>query len=208
MAVFPVLGTGKVVNGECSRSCPSDGTFDSQQVFAHCNSEVSHFTPVFTPRITNNPILFFRFIIHAPSYNTNNMIGTCRMRIIVKNTTTVSHDWFSINSCCNRTTCEYLSLNGIGIFGCSAIFSNCGIREYCNFAALTTHTSKCITGTADIICLTGCINMLTESIGGFTGACHIGLAGIIRNVTPLLNEFVGSGMVSTMTATCHFGTTI
>jgi hypothetical protein len=56
VAILPVLVTGKVMNGKFTGRRPSDLQFDPERIMSRQNTEVSHFSPVLSPGIPNDPV--------------------------------------------------------------------------------------------------------------------------------------------------------
>mmetsp|Transcript_14570 Transcript_14570/g.33663 ORF Transcript_14570/g.33663 Transcript_14570/m.33663 type:complete len:204 (+) Transcript_14570:501-1112(+) len=89
-----------------------------------------------------------------------------------------------------------------------AIFCNCGIGKVVNLTAFPPHSTKCVTGAANVVGLAGGVHVSTKALIGIRRAGHVGHAGIVGNESIVLDEFVGGRVVSTVARTRHFGPAI
>ena len=58
-AIFPVLGAGEVLLGPRTGSRPCDLTLNAKNVVAHLHTDISQFSPVLTPGVSNDPVSMF-----------------------------------------------------------------------------------------------------------------------------------------------------
>jgi len=103
-AVLSILAARKVMHGERPRCRPSNFAFNAQQVFASFNAHVAHFTPVLSPRVADNPVLFAALSIRAPTNNRHNVVGALAVRVISEDAATVCNNRLSVNGGCHWTT--------------------------------------------------------------------------------------------------------
>ena len=58
-AIFPVLGAREVLLGPRTGSRPRDLTLNAKNVVAHLHTDISQFSPVLTPGVSNDPVSMF-----------------------------------------------------------------------------------------------------------------------------------------------------
>jgi hypothetical protein len=72
-----------------ARSGPGNIRFHPKHVLTSGNFGESHLSPVFTPTVTNDPVILASFIVLAESNNRDNVIGARRGFIVVDDTSFV-----------------------------------------------------------------------------------------------------------------------
>ena len=70
--------------------------FSSHLITSHHYFYKSHFTPVFSPTISDNPIFFIEFFIKSPPNNTNNMVNFSTYKRYIKNSSLIIKDLFAL----------------------------------------------------------------------------------------------------------------
>lgn len=80
------------------------------------------------------------------------------------------------------------------------VFGNGGIGEIVNLGTRSAHSAKGIAGLANVGGLARRVNQTTETFRGIDGASNIGLTRIVRDIASLLDEFIGTGVIATVTA--------
>lgn len=74
-AVASVFVAREIKLGESFRSSPGTIAFNSYKIFSHLNFEESQVTPVLSPGVSDDPILFLEGFIESPSNNTDNVVN-------------------------------------------------------------------------------------------------------------------------------------
>mmetsp|Transcript_15382 Transcript_15382/g.21037 ORF Transcript_15382/g.21037 Transcript_15382/m.21037 type:complete len:218 (-) Transcript_15382:446-1099(-) len=205
--ILSIFITGKVRHSKLSKSCPSNGTFNTKNIITHRNPNVTHFTPVLSPRVTNDPVLT-NFFVHSPSYNRNNVIYTPSSLLVSKDTTLVIINRGCVNSSSNWTTVENLRLDSMNILMNNPIFRNSRIREHINLRTSPTITRKSITSPASISSRTSSIHMLTKSFRRFRRTSRVNLTSFIRHVPRILDKLIHTRVISAVTRSSHIATAI
>jgi len=91
-----------------------------------------------------------------------------------------------------------------------SVLSDRGVGEDINLGAEATLFTEGITGFADVDGLAGVVvaGALAVTFGGLCAACFVNLAGFIRNVTRLLDEFIDTSVGTTVATTGNLGGTV
>mmetsp|Transcript_12128 Transcript_12128/g.25678 ORF Transcript_12128/g.25678 Transcript_12128/m.25678 type:complete len:367 (-) Transcript_12128:150-1250(-) len=210
-AVGAIFVTGIISGREFSRNGKCNFALDSEQILSHFQSHVSHFTPVLTPAVADNPVLCSAVGIGSPSHDGDDVVGRFRVTFFAVDPTSVFHDGFRIDCCGNRTTCVDLGhdfvnrcLLVVGVVIDEPVLGYGGIGKVIQGHTLASHASKGVAGLAGVQSGAGGVDFSAEPIGGLGAAGNVGGAGVVRHVSGLLNEFIGAGVVSTVARSGHF----
>mmetsp|Transcript_17021 Transcript_17021/g.39084 ORF Transcript_17021/g.39084 Transcript_17021/m.39084 type:complete len:262 (-) Transcript_17021:437-1222(-) len=207
VAVGTVLVAGKVANGELSGRGPGDFHFDAQGVVPGENAEVSHFSPVLSPGISDNPIDIARFVVGFPPNDAHNVVHQHVPDLgVVYATAGVLDDGFRVDSGGNGTPGVDLALDlvddagGICQVAVGSVFGDRCVRHHIDFCALATHSTKGITGLAGIGFRTRSIDVRTKAFGRLRTAGKVWLARVVGDHAAVLNEFVNTRVASAVAA--------
>mmetsp|Transcript_13454 Transcript_13454/g.16717 ORF Transcript_13454/g.16717 Transcript_13454/m.16717 type:complete len:223 (-) Transcript_13454:769-1437(-) len=206
-AVLSVLKAWKVDFRELSRSGPNTTVFQSKLIFTHFNPEVSHFSPVLSPAVANDPVFISSGLILTPSHDGNDMINHSRLHRHIQDTTVVVYNLICIHTASHWPT----SVNFFHDIFCTinfSIFSNRSVREGSNATAKPSHRGKGRTSTAGVHVRAFVVSMRTISFFTLSRAGFVLQTGIIRNESSFLDELVRRTMTSTMARSSHFGTAV
>jgi len=194
-AIVPILVTREVMDGEGSWSSPSDGRFNAENIFGHFNAAITHFAPVFSPGVSDDPERSSGIFVFAPTYNGNDMVGEpMKESMIFDDATLVMNQRVGVDGCGNGSSGEYLGLDGVYIMTVSAVLLDGGIGEGGNPNAL----SASCTGAASIDGGTGGIHVPAKPFKRVVRAGHVGDACLIGHKTSLFDELVHPSMAASI----------
>mmetsp|Transcript_25033 Transcript_25033/g.42633 ORF Transcript_25033/g.42633 Transcript_25033/m.42633 type:complete len:223 (+) Transcript_25033:171-839(+) len=137
------------------------------------------------------------------------MIGGLAVGGIGIDSSSIVHNRIRVDGRSNGSTSIDFRHNGMCVPGCDhSIFDHSSIGECINLRTRTTHARKGVAGAADIVGMAGGVDIGAESFVGVIGASHVGHAGIVGDVSLLLDEFKDGGVVSSVARSCHCGSAI
>jgi len=201
-AVGTVLVTRVIGGSEFSWNRPGDFSLDSEQVLAHLQSHVTHFTPVFTPAVADNPVLASGVGIGSPAGNGNNVVALFRMTLFGKDTAGVLDNGLGVDGSGNGSPGIKLGhdlvhggLLVVRIVIDESVLGNGGVGEVVEGHALAAHSSKGVAGLANVFRRAGGVDLGAETLGRFRRAGHVRGARVVRDVSGLLDEFVRASVL-------------
>mmetsp|Transcript_4977 Transcript_4977/g.11553 ORF Transcript_4977/g.11553 Transcript_4977/m.11553 type:complete len:407 (+) Transcript_4977:157-1377(+) len=202
-AVGTILVTRVISGSKFTRNGPGNFTLDTEQILAHFQPHVPHFSPVLTPAVANNPVLRLGLLVRAPTHDGHDVVGVFRVSRFGKDPTGVFDDGFRVNGGRHRTPRVNLGhdlvhrvLLVVGIVIDEAVLGYGGVGEVVQGHALAAHSPKGVAGLAGVFCGAGGIDLGAESLGGFGRAGQVRGAGVVGDVSGGLDELVGAGVVS------------
>jgi len=201
-AVRSVLVTGVISGGEFSGNRKSDFALDAQQILSHLQSHVSHFAPILAPAVANDPVLRSGLAVAPPSNNGNDVIRLLGIPFLGVDATGVFDNGFRVDGGRHGTTgvdFRHDAVNGSVHIGFvvvdEPVLGNGGVGKVFEGNALAAHPSKGIAGLAGVLGGAGGIDLAAKSLGGFRAARQVRGAGIVRDVSGLLNKLVRAGVL-------------
>mmetsp|Transcript_19087 Transcript_19087/g.36185 ORF Transcript_19087/g.36185 Transcript_19087/m.36185 type:complete len:235 (+) Transcript_19087:58-762(+) len=174
-ALFSIFGTRDILDSELPGCDPSDVIFEAEHVLAHNYTCETHFSPVFSPRIANNPIRLATILIHPISGNGDNMIRLSRGTVIIQNTSLVIAEGIGVDGGGDGTAGVDLRLDLLRAGGVvvenvgetvsdGSVFRYSGIWEIVQLDAFAPIVAKCVASTASVDSRASGVHMWAESL--------------------------------------------
>ena len=111
VAVRSIFTALTIRNAEVSWSSPHNVTFYTKKILSYFHTKHWHFSPVLTPTISNNPVLFVCRYIVTPANNGYPMACSDIFEGRVRNNTSfIIFDGGAINGCLYGTSCKNFRL--------------------------------------------------------------------------------------------------
>ena len=198
VAVLAILITRKVLDSEGPWCSPSNLFLNTEQVLAELKTHVGKFSPVGTPAVADDPILDTRVGIRAPSDDADDMIHVGTVRFVREDPTMVLVQRIGIDDCRHGSTCKDLGLDCMDISADCSELGNGGIGKDINLGTVSAHTGKGVAGPANVTTLAGRVDMRAKAFVGIIRTGHIGHAGIVGDVSRVVNELVRSAVRPTI----------
>ena len=127
------------------------------------------------------------------------MVGFGAKGLIRKDSSLIFDNGFGINGGRHGTADQNFRhdfFHDIVVHVNHTVFCNSGVGEIINFGTGTSHTGKRVAGAASVGGTARSINLGAESIRRVFTTSQISHAGIIGNISHLLDEFIGTSMVT------------
>lgn len=164
------------------RSHPIDLFFNSKDILPHLHAKETHFAPIFTPTVTNNPVGHLFFFIEAPANNANFVCNLSSGVFISKDSALVVQNRLTVDASDNRASMENLSLHFEDPLDLT-IFSYFHFGVLVQSHTLTTFSAVSITCAANVLGLTSVIlgKLAAMAFNGIGRASLVNLTGFERN---------------------------
>lgn len=192
--VLIIFGTG--LHRKCPWCGPRNIGFNHEQVLPQLDTKESHFSPVGPPRVTDNPILFVVF--KPPTDNAHSVAVMIRPVLggIPQDAAREVPNRLRIHRRHDGTTYVNLGHNGGCVVSIDPILGHGRIRKALHGVACARRQAR----PENVERRASGIDMRTEAFCAIRGASNVGLAGINRDVSKVVNELIGSRGRSTMAA--------
>jgi hypothetical protein len=201
-----VFTTREVLLSPGSRGSPVAVFFNRKLILSFNKSDVTHLTPELSPRIADDPVFGVSRVVDTPANNGDDVINTGLVRN-VSNTTLVVKDRFSVDTTGKGTTGINFLHHG-GFTRNTTELSNRSVREGVQTDALATVFRESGASSASVHGSASPVSVAAETFRGIRRASRIAHAGIIRNITVVVNELVSSSGITTIARTSSVGTTV
>merc|ERR1719313_579005 len=171
------------------------------------NPDVTHLTPVLTPRVTHNPVALVGFLVLSPTNNRNDMVNASAS--IRDNALLEVEEWHSIDSTGNWASVVDFLHHGI-LAGDGAIVRNGDVRVAAEASAATTFLVKAATSSGNVQRIAGEVGVRAEAFLGLRGAGEVWVGSLVAHTSacllrdlmdPLVCTVNGSSMARANTST-------
>lgn len=144
------------------------------------NTNVTHFSPIFTPGVANNPVVLGTF--YSPSDDRDDMVN--RSTTLSSNTSLVLKDRGRVDTTADRSTSIDLFLHACGA-GDKAIEStilvNGGVGELAKFLTEAAVVGEGRASSGNATNLTGGVDVFAEAFGGLAAAGEVRIGSLVRD---------------------------
>lgn len=144
------------------------------------DTDVTHFSPVLTPRIANNPVILVTF--DSPSNDRDDMVN--RSTTLCCNTSLILQNGSSVNATADRSTSIDLFLHACGAGDeavKSAILVNSGVGKLAKFLTKAAVVRESRASSGDTANFAGGVDVFAEAFTRLAAAGEVRVGSLVRN---------------------------